>query len=86
MALSNNNSFKYVSKVSTRFEFFLSGFAYEPVLILILAVLDAEFYSLSIGIIFNGGHRAKIKGLSQNTYFPLHKKIIKFVFPVQIRL
>ena len=53
----------YVSKVSTRLEFFLSEFAYEPVLILILAVLDAEFYSLSTGIIFNGCHPAKIKGL-----------------------
>ena len=46
---------------------FFSRFAYEPVLILILAVLDTEFYSLSIGIIFNGDHRAKINDLPQNT-------------------
>ena len=45
-----------VSKVSTRFAYFLSRFAPETVLILILLVLDAEFYSLpmvpiSMGII-----------------------------------
>ena len=56
-----------VSKVSARFEFFLSGFAYEPVLILILAMLDAEFYSLSIGITFKGGHQEKTGDFGQNT-------------------
>ena len=64
----------------------MSGYVYEPVVILIIAVLDAEFYSLSIAIIFNGAHREKIKGLPQNTYFPLHKEIIKLVFPLRIRL
>ena len=36
-------------------------------MILILVVLDAEFYSLSIGITFKGGHRAKTGGFGQNT-------------------
>ena len=49
----------YISKVSTRFEFCLSGSAYEPVLILILAVLDAEFYSLSTAIICKRGSPSK---------------------------
>ena len=51
--------FFYASKVSNRFEFFQSGFASEVVLILETVVLNAEFYSLSNGIIFEGGHRAK---------------------------
>ena len=46
----------YISKVSTRFEFFLSRVVYEAVLILNLIVLDAKFYALSNGGIFNAGH------------------------------
>ena len=52
----------YVSKMRTRFEFFLSRFTYEAVLILNLVVIDAEFYRLSIVLIFRGGHRVKIGG------------------------
>ena len=45
----------------------LSVFAYESVLIPNPTVLDAEFNSLSDGVIFKGGHVAKTKGSSQNT-------------------
>ena len=58
--IQNIRYLKYLSKVSTRFAYFFSGFASETVLILILIVLDAEFYALSIDVIFRGGHRAKI--------------------------
>ena len=62
------------SKVSTRFEFFQSGFASEAVLILETVVLNAEFYSLSNGIIFEAGHRAKNATFRQNTNFHQWKK------------
>ena len=58
-----------VNKVSTRYEFFLSGYAYGVVLILNVVALDAEFYALSNGVIFNGCHRVKIGDFSQNTRY-----------------
>ena len=50
----------YVSKVSIRLEFLLSGFAYESVLILKLIELGSKFYFLSNDIIFNEGYEEKI--------------------------
>ena len=76
----------YVSKVSTRFEFFLPGFASATVLTLKPVVLDAEFYSLSNGTIFRGGHRAKTANFGQNTHFSPWTKFQKRVFPARIRL
>ena len=76
----------YASKVSTRFEFFQSGFASEAVLILETVVLNAEFYSLSNGIIFEAGHRTKNATFPQNTNFHQWKKVKKKVFLVRIRL
>ena len=48
-----------VSKVSTRFVYFLSGFVPEAVLISILVVLDTEVYAQSNGTIIRGGHQTK---------------------------
>ena len=48
-----------VSKVSTRFEYFLPGFVPEAVLISILVVLDTEVYALSNGTIIREDHQTK---------------------------
>ena len=47
------------AKIRSFPELFLSEFAHESVLILNPIVLDAEFNSLSDGIIFNWYHRVK---------------------------
>ncbi len=59
-----------VGKVSTRFDFFLSGFAILLGLFLKLLGLGAEFHSASNGGIFNRGHRTKNTTCAQNTGFP----------------
>ena len=48
----------HVGKVSTRFEYFASGFAALLVLMLNDVVLGAEFYGESNGVRVEGGCRA----------------------------
>ena len=63
-----STNFYYVSKVSTRFEFFQPRFAYVTVLAFVSVVLDAEFCAESNVIIFGGGYRSKIGTSVQNTW------------------
>ena len=54
---------KNISKVSTGFELFLLGFAAEFVLILNVAVLEAEFCSFVNDVNSRGNHRGEIFSL-----------------------
>ena len=49
----------HLSKVSTRFEFFVFEFACESVVILNLVVLHATFSALLNSVTFREGHQAK---------------------------
>ena len=71
-----------VSKVSTRFEFFPSGFASVSELTLIQVELGAEFDSESNGDIFRPGFRSKNGTSPRNTDF---FRFFRKVFGVRIR-
>ena len=72
----------YVGKVSTRFEYFASGFASLSELTLIHVELGVEFNSESNGDIFRPGSRSKNGTLLRNTDF---FRFFRKVFGVRIR-
>ena len=49
----------HVGSISTRFKYSLFGFAHEFALIRKLLATNAQFHSLSNGILFRGSHKAK---------------------------
>jgi hypothetical protein len=73
---------QYVGKVSTRFEFFVSGFASLSELTLIQIELGVEFDSEWNGIIFRSDFPPKNGTLPQNTDV---FKFFRRVFRVRIR-
>jgi hypothetical protein len=73
---------RYVGKVSTRFEFFLSGYASASELTLVQVELGVEFDSESNGDIFRSGCPSKNGTSSRNTDF---STFVYKVFGVRIR-
>jgi hypothetical protein len=61
---------KYVGKVSIGFVYLLSGFTLTPLVAFSMVVFDAEFNSLSNGVIFNRDHPATMGDSDQFTEIP----------------
>ena len=80
---------KYVSKVSSGFEFFLLTFAYGSVLALYLVVLGVECNSASNGALSDtccsAGNRSFTPNTEQNTRFPRYL-LLKFAHGLVLAL